>query len=290
MEKTKILAHRGLEPSNSDFYPESSFEAFQSHLSRGFGIEFDINFARDGIIILHDSDLGRITDGKDNRKVAEVGVGELKNMQFGKVAKGRFIDFEEILNLIRGGAAEINALHLKGKFQEKQYLDKMLSELNKNKDVLKKIIIFDVKPETAKYLKSKIKELNLAPSVAHSYDIKRYNTKAINFTLISIEDAVKYAKEGLYNWVWFDEWDRIDEGGEKKTYTKENFEILKKAGLKIALVTPELHATSPSLPCGESHGDAKDKETLFKRILEILSLHPDAICTDYPEEAKGFVG
>ena len=62
--------------------------------------------------------------------------------------------------------------------------------------------------------------------------------------------------------------------------------MLSQEGYKIALVTPELHGTSPGLYGGESHKDAKDKETLFKRIKEILSLKPDAVCTDYPEEVR----
>ena len=59
-------------------------------------------------------------------------------------------------------------------------------------------------------------------------------------------------------------------------------------GAKIALVTPELHGTSPHLLAGEAHPDAPkgDTETLFKRIKEIIDLKPNAICTDYPEEVS----
>ena len=64
------------------------------------------------------------------------------------------------------------------------------------------------------------------------------------------------------------------------------YQSLKKAGYKIGLVTPEMHTTSPGLYGGESHPDAKDKETLFKRIKEIINLNPDAICTDNPEEVR----
>jgi hypothetical protein len=61
------------------------------------------------------------------------------------------------------------------------------------------------------------------------------------------------------------------------------FKILKDEGLKVALVTPELHGTSPGLLGGEAHPDA-DKNCLFDRIQEIIDLQPDALCTDYPEE------
>ena len=66
--KPIIFTHRGLEPSNKESYPESSYEQFKDHIKKGYGIEFDICFVKDGIIILHDSDLTRITNGKDNRE------------------------------------------------------------------------------------------------------------------------------------------------------------------------------------------------------------------------------
>lgn len=129
----------------------------------------------------------------------------------------------------------------------------------------------------------------MAPSVSHPFDIKRYN-QAVSDTLISVEEAIKYKKEGLYDWVWLDEWDRTDEdGGNKTLYNQEVFERLKSVGYKIALVTPELHGTSPRLLGGEAHPDAATKEKLFARIKEILSLSPDALCADYPEEALNLI-
>jgi len=64
MNRSQILTHRGLEPSKPDFFPESSIEAFINQLHRGFGIEFDPNFVKDGIVINHDSNLKRITKEK----------------------------------------------------------------------------------------------------------------------------------------------------------------------------------------------------------------------------------
>ena len=177
----------------------------------------------------------------------------------------------------------MSALHLKGKFQEPKYLNILLSYLANAKEALNRMLIFDVKAETAKYFKTKLPELNLAPSVAHPYDIKRYND-AVKGTLLSIEEAI--TNKDLFSWVWLDEWDLADENsGAKKFYTPETFEALKKNGLKIALITPELHGISPGLLGGEAHPDAV-KERLFNRIQEIIDLGPDAFCTDYPEEVK----
>ncbi|MCW8965853.1 MAG: hypothetical protein OQK82_04080, partial [Candidatus Pacearchaeota archaeon] len=137
--------------------------------------------------------------------------------------------------------------------------------------------------------RQEIPYVKLAPSVALDYDTKRYN-KVVSNTLFSIEQSIEYKKQGLFDYVWLDEWDLKEEDGtQKKLYTKETFDKLREVGYKIALITPELHGTSPGLLGGESHQDSRDKDTLFKRIIEIISLNPDAICTDYPRESKNLV-
>jgi hypothetical protein len=51
----------------------------------------------------------------------------------------------------------------------------MLDVLKKYKNIENKIFIFDLKIETAKYIKSINTNIKLFPSVAHEYDIIRYN-------------------------------------------------------------------------------------------------------------------
>jgi hypothetical protein len=122
--------------------------------------------------------------------------------------------------------------------------------------------------------------------VAHPYDIERYNQCVLG-TLLSLEKVLSH--KDLFSWVWLDEWDLADkDGGQKQFYTAEVFETLKDQGLKIALVTPELHGTSPGLLGGEAHPDA-DKSRLFGRIQETINLQPDALCTDYPEEVRQMI-
>lgn len=282
MERERILTHRGLEPSKEKFYPESSYEALENHLSRGFGIEFDPNFAADGIVVSHDANLKRITNGKDERSFSEVSISELKSINYGGEVKGRIATFSEVMELIRKSSAKLSAMHLKGVNQDEEKLDLLLKELKKNEDLLDRFIIFDLKPEAARYLKGELPSLKLAPSVAHSYDIKRYNG-VVRGTLFSIDEVLRL--RDIYDWVWLDEWDLADSnGGGKKFYTAKTFDVMRNAGYKIGLVTPELHGTSPGLYGGESHADASNKERLFTRIKEIASLKPDFICTDYPEE------
>lgn len=288
----EVFTHRGLEPSKPDFYPESSYEAFGDQLKRGWGIEFDPNFAKDGIVVWHDANLSRLSEGRDERAFRDVPVSELSEIMFwnkNHTSHGRIPTFDEVMELIRNSSSKINALHFKGKYQNPDDTNLLIKHLQNNSDVLPKLLLFDVKPETAQVLLRQFPDLTLAPSVAHQYDVLRFNS-VVAETLFETDEAANLIKEGVFGrhpWVWLDEWDLEDEGkGTKKLYTEEVFEKMRKAGAKIGLVTPELHGTSPGLYGGESHPDSKDLPTLFNRIKEIISLGPDAICTDYPEEAK----
>jgi len=278
--QTAIITHRGLESSKENFYSESSFEAFKNHLESGYGIEFDVNFTSDNkIVILHDKSLERITKGTDKRLVNQISSDELRDI---KLDNGRLCFLPELMGLIIDSAASICAMHLKGGFQDKAHLDILLAELDGHKDLVDRFIIFDVKPETSVYLKNKFPQLMLAPSVAHAWDIKRYNHVVLE-TLLSVQEALQHKQ--FFEWVWLDEWDRKSgDGADKTLYNEKTFQLLKRVGYKITLVTPELHATSPGLLGGEAHPDASTKKKLLNRIEEILKLEPDALCTDYPEE------
>jgi glycerophosphoryl diester phosphodiesterase len=282
IERSNVITHRGLEPTKINFFSESSYEAFEDQLSRGFaGIEFDPNPTRDGIIVCHDANLTRITSGKDTRNIADLTTTEVTGIP---LPNGRIPTFDEVMNLIRHSGSTINALHLKARFQTPETLGKITDALKKHEDILERIIVFDVKEETARKLKEVYPDLRLAPSVAHPYDIARYND-SVGGTLMTIEDAIALKQEGLIDGVWGDEWDTVGENGtSKQFYTTDNFDRLHDAGLFIALVTPELHGTSPGLYGGESHADARDTKTLFTRIKQIEEAGADYFCTDYPEE------
>lgn len=283
--KLQILTHRGLEPSKKDYFLESSYESFNDQMDRGFGLEFDVNFTKDDkIVIFHDAGLERITNRQNKKLISEMNLLEIKNI---RLNGNKFCDLDELLEIIRNNKIEVNALHLKGRFQEKKYLNILLNQLKQNEGVLQKIIIFDVKTSVAKYIKLNLPQIILAPSVAHPYDIKRYNI-AVKGTLISMEETIQNRR--LFEWVWLDEWDLTDENNLTKTlYNENNFNVLRKYGFKIALVAPELHTASPNLLVGESHQGAKNMKTLKARINEIIKLKPDAICTDYPDMIKKLI-
>jgi hypothetical protein len=277
--QANIITHRGLEPSKKGFYSESTYEAFEDHLSRGFGVEFDVNFVKDGIAICHDSSLERLTMGRDCRQFQDLLLKDLSSI---KLPNGRFCEFGELLGLIEKGHSRVNALHLKGEFQNKRNLEELAEFLGSFAMVLPKLLVFDLKPDSAEYLKNKLPSLRLAASVSHRYDIERYNP-SVKGTLLSIDEVL--ALRDVYDWVWLDEWDRVDRNqGNKKFYGPSLMTTLRESDFGVALVTPELHATSPHLLGGECHRDAKSQKHLFQRIGEILTLGPDAVCTDYPFE------
>jgi len=276
----KIITHRGLNASKENYFLESSLEAFTDQLKNGFGLEFDLQITKDGkIVVIHDSSLERISNGKDNRKISDIFLDEIVKMNFNGSHLTSLDKLIELINKIQA-TETISAIHLKHNIQNKECLDIILSYLEKVDN--EKIIIFDVTLKTATYLKEKNSKLHLAPSIAHPYDIERYNI-FVGGTLMPIETALQ--NKVIFDWVWLDEWDRIDKNnGIKKLYTKELFKTIHNKGIKIALVTPELHASSPSLLGSEKHIDATDKKRLSDRIEEIIELKPDIICTDYPDE------
>lgn len=261
--KLSIVTHRGLDPEKKGYYAESSREAFADQIARGFGLEFDLLETSDGrIVVAHDPH-------------------SLKSLEKNAVS------FRELLEMIGKNKENrsINAIHIKSKLQQKETMKKFCEEMRDAST--NQFVLFDLTVESARYLKTLNSALGLAPSVAHPYDIERYNT-AVGGTLLPIEKAIE--NKDIFTWVWLDEWDRTDQNaGTKSLYNKETFDRLREAGFKIALVTPELHATSPNLLGGEAHQDAATQNALEERFDEIVALQPDAICTDYPEKIKDLI-
>ena len=256
-----IITHRGLDPSKENYFAENSREAFADQLARGFGLEFDPRHAPDGrIVVAHRA-----------RDIALLG--------------SSLVTFRGLLQMIAESKSKaLHAIHLKADAQEVRFLDELYRELTEADEG--RYILFDLAIPAAEYLKRRDGRLHLAPSVSHSYDILRYNS-AVGGTLLSLDEALSH--RDLYDWVWLDEWDRTDrDEGVKKLYTPEIFARLREFGFNIALVTPELHATSPGLLGGEAHQDGATKAKLQKRLEEIIALHPDAVCTDYPDLVRGF--
>jgi len=271
---------------------ESTLEAFEDQLRRGYGLEFDPNPCADGWAVWHDGSMKRLTGGSDSRCILDVPLAAVAGARFGR---GRVGTLDEVLTLIaqHGTADAPSAMHLKGERQSAAMRSSLIEVLRRHPAAVPKIFVFDVREETAVALKKDLPELALAPSVAHSYDVQRYN-ECVHGTLWTLDAALDGARRGLFSWAWVDEWDLAadDMGGRKEPPFADTatFAALRCAGLRVGLVTPELHASSPGLLGGEAHEDAANQGRLFERIRSIAqSGYVDALCTDWPDEVKNMV-
>lgn len=271
---------------------ESTLQAFEDQLVRGFGIEFDPNPCTDGWAVWHDGTMTRLTAGADTRRLVDIPLAAVAGMCFGR---GRVGTLDEVLSLIaRHGNSEVpSAMHLKGERQSPALRSSLIQVLRRHPQAVPKLFLFDVTEQTAVALHEAMPELALAPSIAHEYDVQRYNA-SVHGTLWTLDAALNGARRGLFRWAWVDEWDLAsdDAGGRKEPPFADTatFEALHRAGLRVGVVTPELHASSPGLLGGEAHEDAADQAKLFLRIRAIAdSGFVDALCTDWPEEVKAML-
>lgn len=260
-KKIKLISHRGLDLDHKgNTFPESSVEAFKYCIKQGFSIEFDACFLNNNIVVWHEATLERL---KTNSQAPSKDFPKLATLQ-------------SVLELIEHSALAAHALHLKGRLQNKTQIDALLFELKKYPLACKKLFVFDLKQETAAYIKRIMPEIALGASVSHAYDIRRFGS-CVWGTLMPVEQ-VKQLRH-LFEWVWLDEWDLKGENNKsKKLYSVALVKDLRALGFKVALVSPELHATSPGITTRENHPDACNKN----RFSELIKLMPDAICTDYP--------
>lgn len=272
-----IITHRGLDADSHHTFTESSKEAFSFFLGHGFGLEFDVRLTKDTVpVISHDESLTRLT-GSTQPLIKDLTAADFLSTP---LPNGNTLTLEQLIALLESNAeknSSTHALHLKHNNQSDEELSILKPHLERAAAL--SCIVFDLTPTAARILKKLVPQLQLAASVAHPYDVERYN-RAVGGTLLSLDEVPQYRH--VYDWVWLDEWDRTDIDGEKTLYNHEVIENMRSYGYKISVVSPELHATSPHLLGGESHQDAQDITTLQNRWHETLALKPDAICTDYP--------
>jgi hypothetical protein len=284
-----VVTHRGLEPAAGDAaWGESTLEAFRSQLSRGFGLEFDPNPCADGWAVWHDGSIARLSGGAETGELAALPLASVAGRRFGRGTVGTL---EQVLSLISelGSEAAPSAMHIKGERQRPEQLESLCAVLEQHPACLTKLFAFDVSRASAAFLRRRLPALALAPSVSHAYDVSRYNA-CVHGTLWTLAEALQGAREGLFAWAWVDEWDLADEGGGRKQppfAADATFRALRGAGLRVGMVTPELHASSPGLLGGEAHEDAATRELLFTRVRALIACGlVDALCTDYPEEVR----
>lgn len=277
-----IITHRGIniDVNNREFSfsLESNPNTFLEQLKLGFSLEIDIQILKDdNFIISHDTNLSRITNNIYFNDYSDLTMNDLvsKNLIGNKVCTLNFI-LDAILNYEN----QKIFIHFKKKLQTKKALIKFSNLISRYPNYLiNKIILFDLIPSSAKFLRDIFPNISMAPSISHQYDIERYSSKVGN-TLMSLEEFIIY--NSLYNWVWLDEWDRLGKDNKMKCFINEdNISVFKKLNMKIAVVSPELHSTSPGLVGGENHEDARNFESLQNIWKKWSNFGIDSICTDY---------
>jgi glycerophosphoryl diester phosphodiesterase len=256
-----IYSHRGIDFERTEQLPENSLEAFKWAGAHGFGVELDMQLNSQGeIIVAHDSTATRWSQGRCNQKWSEISIPQLRVLE---QDCGKIPLLKDVLQLAKEQSMHL-AIHLKGANQSSQVLNSFINLMSSWKNSFEQFLVFDCKLTTAKILREKLPTLNLAPSIATSSDIARYNTST-DSTLYSLDNILN---ERTFAWAWLDEW-------QPTLYEKQTFERLRDANINSVVISPELHKT-------EKHPDAQDLKTLESRWKQILSFKPDAICTDYP--------
>ncbi|GEM_PF-1022607 len=277
----QLITHRAIDlnPGGSQrkVSKESRWEAFCEQIAAGWGLEFDLRPLSDGYFaISHDSNLRRIMPGYDRA------ISTLTRNEFRTIAApgGRLCSLDEVLNLIAESGRSISALHLKSHCHEPAILKKILEALEPRiNSLIGRLLIFDATPRVAAQIKRKFPELDIAASVAHHYDVLRYGAMT-GGTLLTSEQVLD--NRDFYSWVWLDEWDTLDvDNGQKTFVNSESINLFRNAGFKVAVVSPELHASSPALLGGEAHKDGVDEHRLVRRWQQWARLGLDALCTDH---------
>lgn len=277
----QLITHRGIDVAPGDSrgwsLQESRWESFSEQIRAGWGLEFDVRPLKDNqFAISHDSGLARIVPGID-RKVSSLTRNEFKTIC---APGGRLCFLDELLDLIAGYGRSMSALHLKSHCHDPSTLNKILEVIEPRVDsLIGRLLIFDASPQVARQIVRIFPGLDVAASVAHSFDVLRYGGLA-GGTLLTCNQALDHGD--VYSWAWFDEWDTLDvDNGQKTFVNRESVDQFKNHGFKVAVVSPELHATSPALLGGEAHKDGVEKNRLASRWRQFHQLGVDALCTDH---------
>lgn len=94
------LAHRGLHGKNTGWV-ENTLPAFEAARDAGFGIELDIQFSKDGqVVVFHDDDLKRLCG--DPRMVRDVPLAELQTMPLSGRDGARIPTLRAVLDAVDG--------------------------------------------------------------------------------------------------------------------------------------------------------------------------------------------
>ena len=270
-----VLSHRGLDRERAEHLRENSLASFRWAMTRGFGVELDLQLTADSeLIVTHDLTSERWSQGKTVRPWSALARADFSAFE-GEC--GALCTMPEALALVSEFPSVTMAIHVKGQNQSVVFIKALAKALMPFHQFFSRLLVFDLKVAPAGLLRKACPGIGLAPSVAHVFDVQRCQSVAQG-TLYSPLEILSH--EGPYNWVWLDEWDRRAVDGKSKALYEETTETFLSHGFNVALISPELHK-------GEKHQDAENLQVLEKRWREILKLKVNAICTDYPARFSG---
>lgn len=262
-----LLAHRGLDKGVLPNSGESSLKSFTLCAQKGFGFEFDLQITKDRkLIVWHDADIERLSHGQEAGYLRHYAMDEIQTL----AGTQHVCRFEQLLELIQLSKVPLAALHWKGENQNLYFAEVLAEYLKQTPGLHQRLLVFDVRKEWGEWLHEQFPQIQIALSVAHPFDVQRFGAATGN-TLYSPEEALAWRAVG--QWAWLDEWDLIGaDGGKKEFYTYSICKSLRQAGIKIALISPELHPRHP---------DGQNKDLMEKRWAALNLLGVDAICTDF---------
>ncbi len=272
----QLISHRGLDIFTGSPYSEQNFDSFKRHLLNGRGIEFDVRFTIDNeIVVSHEATIESAFGSLD---IARSTLAEIKK------ANSQVFTFSDLLPFISDSNL-ISALHYKGPLQNFRNTENLAIHIESGLKELSNLIVFDIKPQEAKFLKNIVPNICCGVSLAHPFDILRFNA-FVSGTLFGESIFAEFPK--LYSWAWIDEWDMAwDAGSDAKPFvTNELLKRLRSLEIKSAIVSPELHATSPHLLGAECHPDGIDISHVINRFLKLDKNLFDVWCTDYSTEIE----
>lgn len=167
-----LYSHRGIDFDRKEKLSENSLAAFRYAAEKSYGVELDLQMTKDQVLLVaHDSNIERWSLGRAKHSWSTLMNDEILKLEntFGSIAR-----LPQVLALAEDFPSLHFAIHLKGANQSKIFIQELIETLTLSENIFSRILIFDVKLETAAALRRALPGIGLAPSVADEYDITRY--------------------------------------------------------------------------------------------------------------------
>lgn len=248
----KIYAHRGMFRQ----FPENGIGAVTDAFKRGYHVEIDVRFTRDGgIIALHDSSLNSLF-GVD-KKVSDIDYAEAKKLRFLHDRSEVLQGFEELAMVAGHYDRSGFAVHFKQEEQNPEACRTLSSSFGAY-GLYKTSFLFNLGLETCEFFRETDPRMKLGIIVSD----KPFEP------FVYLWEEVKDRLD-LFDIVWAAEYSML--------YTTAFFDMVMGAGKRLVVVSHELHR---ALGHPNAFRGYQEAWPLF------IKSGVDGVCTDYPEEYR----